>query len=128
MKVTRVTPVVSVRKHKTVTRDDKPTPVSDITNKPTGVATQKVRKVQRLDKPFEGSDTLMDFHRAKAKSSISEACKDADYATAGWRELSEWEDFKKFSTDLVIVIPLICLCLYMVYEIFVAMGIVVVRV
>ena len=128
MRVTKVTPVVAIPKHKHVTRDDKPTPVSNITNKITGVATQKVKSVSRLPEPYKGGDTLMDWHRAKAKSSLSETCKGADYATPMWKFNSEWDDFVQFMKDCLIVIPLIGLCLYIVYELFVSMGILVVRV
>jgi hypothetical protein len=43
------------------------------------------KPITRLKKPYEGGDTLMDWHREKYKSSLSEACKDADYATPIWR-------------------------------------------
>jgi hypothetical protein len=102
-------------------------PVSNITNKITGVATQKVKSVSRLPTPYKGGDTLMDWHRAKAKSSLSEAYRDADYATAGWKTNSEWDDFVQFSKDCLIAIPLIGVCLYIVYEIFVYLDILVVR-
>jgi hypothetical protein len=106
---------------------DKSKEVSNVTNKPTGVATQKVRSVSRLAKPYEGGDTLMDWHRAKAKSSLSEAYKDATYATAGWRCNSEWDDFVQFVKDTLIVIPFLAIACYIVYEIFVSMGFLVVR-
>ena len=127
MKVSKVNPVVAIQKHKHVTRDDKPTPVSNITNNSTGVATQKVRSVGRLAKPYEGADSLMEWHKEKTKSSMSEAYRDADYATAGWRFNSEWDDFIQFVKDTLIVIPFIALAFYIVYEVFVAMGILVIR-
>jgi hypothetical protein len=43
------------------------------------------KPITRLKKPYEGGDTLMEWHREKYKSSLSEACKDADYATPIWR-------------------------------------------
>jgi hypothetical protein len=125
--ITRVNPVVAIQKHKPVTRDDKSAPVMDIHNKSTGVATQKVRSVQRLAKPYEGGDTLMDWHKEKAKSSLSESLRDADYATAMWKFNSEWDDFVQFMKDLAITLPFIALCFYIVYEVFVAMGILVIR-
>ncbi len=127
MRVTKVTPVVAIPKHKHVTRDDKPTPVSKVTNNSTGVATQKVKSVSRLDTPYKGGDVLMDWHRAKAKSSLSETYKDADYATAMWKFNSEWDDFVQFVKDTLITLPFIALACYIVYEVFVAMGILVVR-
>lgn len=104
MKVSKVTPVV---------------PVSKVTN--------KVKSVERLAKPYEGGDTLMEWHKAKAKSSLSEAYKDADYATAMWKFNSEWDDFIQFVKDFAITLPFIALAFYIVYEVFVAMGILVIR-
>jgi len=107
---------------------DKSKSSSNVTNNSTGVATQKVKSVSRLDTPYKGGDVLMDWHRAKAKSSLSETYRDADYATAMWKTNSEWDDFVQFSKDLAITLPFIGLCLYIVYEVFVSMGILVVRV
>jgi hypothetical protein len=45
----------------------------------------KVKSVSRLDKPYEGSDVFAEWHKEKSKPSLSEACKDADYATPIWR-------------------------------------------
>lgn len=92
------------------------------------VTTQKVRSVKRLDKPYEGGDVLMDWHRAKAKSSLSEAYKDATYATAGWKTQSEWDDFVKFVKDTLIVVPLLALFMYFSYLVLTALDILVVRV
>lgn len=103
-------------------------PRSNVTTGITGVATQKVRSVSRLATPYKGGDTLMDWHRAKAKGSLSEAYRDADYATPIWKCSSEWDDFVQFAKDLVITLPFIALAFYIVYEVFVAMGILVVRV
>ena len=127
MRVTKVTPVVAIPKHKHVTRDDKPTPVSKVTNNSTGVATQKVKSVGRLAEPYKGGDTLMDWHRAKAKSSLSETCKGADYATPIWKFNSEWDDFVQFMKDTLITLPFLALACYIVYEVFVYLDILVVR-
>jgi hypothetical protein len=109
-----------------------PTPVDVMERKAkeafTGVATQKVKSVERLAKPYEGADSLMEFHKAKAKSSLSETYKDADYATAGWKTNSEWDDFTQFVKDTLIVIPLLGLFLFFVYAVFVCLEILVVRV
>lgn len=107
-----------------ITRDK---PVSNLTNKSTGVATQKVRSVQRLAKPYEGGDTFMEWHREKAKSSLSESLRDADYATAGWKMNSEWEDFCQFAKDCLIVVPLLAFFVYLVYEFLVYIDVLVVR-
>jgi hypothetical protein len=61
----------------------------------------KVKSVSRLDKPYEGSDTLMEWHKEKSKSSMGEAYKDADYATPIWRCESDaergWRMMKGFA-------------------------------
>jgi hypothetical protein len=41
----------------------------------------KVKSVGRLNKPYEGGDTFMEWHKEKTKS----IPHDADYATAIWR-------------------------------------------
>jgi hypothetical protein len=43
------------------------------------------KPITRLKTPYEGGDTLMEWHKEKTKASASEAYKDADYATAIWR-------------------------------------------
>lgn len=60
----------------------------------TGVATRK--PIVRLKKPYEGGDTLMEWHKEKAKSSVSEAYRDANYATALWRCESDWDRTKQY--------------------------------
>jgi hypothetical protein len=102
-------------------------PVSKVTNNSTGVATQKVKSVGRLATPYKGGDTLMDWHRAKAKSSMAETCKGADYAIAMWKTNSEWDDFTQFVKDSLIVVPLLGLFLFFVYSVFVYLEILVVR-
>lgn len=102
-------------------------PRSNVTTGITGVATQKVRSVQRLATPYKGGDTLMDWHRAKAKGSMSEAYRDADYATPIWKCNSEWDDFVQFAKDTLIVIPLLVFFVYLVYEFLVYIDVLVVR-
>lgn len=92
------------------------------------VTTQKVRSVSRRATPYKGGDVLMDWHRAKAKGSMSEAYRDADYATPIWKCSSEWDDFVQFSKDTLIVLPLLALFLFFVYSVFVYLDILVVRV
>jgi hypothetical protein len=60
--------------------------------KTTGVATQ----ITRLKKPYEGGDTLMDWHKEKMKSSVAETYKNADYATALWRCENDWDRTKQY--------------------------------
>lgn len=92
------------------------------------VTNMKVRSVSRLAKPYEGGDTLMEWHKAKAKSSLSEAYKDATYATAGWKTSSEWDDFVQFVKDLAITLPLLAVFIYLAYEFLVYLDVLVVRV
>jgi hypothetical protein len=47
----------------------------------------KVKSVSRLDKPYEGGDTFMEWHKEKTKS----IPHDVDYATPIWRCESENE-------------------------------------
>lgn len=103
-------------------------PRSNVTTGITGVATQKVRSVSRLATPYKGGDVVMDWHRVKAKGSLSETYKDADYATPIWKCNSEWDDFVQFVKDTLIVIPLLALFLFFVYAVFVYLDILVVRV
>jgi hypothetical protein len=57
----------------------------------------KVKSVSRLDKPYEGSDTLMEWHKERMKSTP----QDADYATPIWRCESDaergWRMIKGFA-------------------------------
>jgi hypothetical protein len=47
----------------------------------------KVKSVSRLDKPYEGSDVFMEWHKERMKSTP----QDADYATPIWRCESDAE-------------------------------------
>ena len=81
-----------------------PTPVDVMARRAkkafTGVDTQKgsrsTTQVVRLKKPYEGGDTLMEWHKEKTKSSISEAYRDADYATGLWRCENDWDRTKEY--------------------------------
>jgi hypothetical protein len=66
--------------------------------KNTGVATRKgspsTTKIVRLKKPYEGGDTLMEWHNEKMKSTL----RDADYATPIWRCENDWDRAKEYAT------------------------------
>jgi hypothetical protein len=58
---------------------------------------KKIRQVPRkpvakLKKPYEGGDTLMEWHKDKMKSTLH----DADYATAMWRCETDWDRAKDY--------------------------------
>jgi len=56
----------------------------------------KVKQVTRRDTPYEGSDTFMEWHKEKTKSSMDEASKGADYATPIWRCENDWDRTKAY--------------------------------
>jgi hypothetical protein len=57
----------------------------------------KVKSVSRLDKPYEGSDVFMEWHKERMKS----VPHDVDYATPIWRCESDaergWRMIKGFA-------------------------------
>jgi hypothetical protein len=57
----------------------------------------KVKSVSRLDKPYEGGDVFMEWHKERMKSTP----QDADYATPIWRCESDaergWRMIKGFA-------------------------------
>lgn len=59
--------------------------------KPKATTVVTTRKAQYL-----GGDALMEWHKEKLKSSISETYKDADYATAIWRCETDWDRTKEY--------------------------------
>jgi hypothetical protein len=54
----------------------------------------KVKSVSRLDKPYEGSDILMEWHKERMKSTPH----DADYATPIWRCETDLDRAKEYLT------------------------------
>jgi hypothetical protein len=64
--------------------------------KNTGVATRKgspsTTPIVRLKKPYEGGDTLMEWHNEKMKSTL----RDVDYATPIWRCENDWDRAKEY--------------------------------
>jgi hypothetical protein len=101
MKVTQVTPVVAIPKHKAnrqVLENVKPITKKEWMKACEGkeVSPAVIMAVSRLDKPYEGGDALMEWHREKTKSSLSEASRDADYATPIWRCKNDWDRTKEY--------------------------------
>lgn len=54
------------------------------------------KPITKLKTPYEGGDTLMEWHNEKMKSSVSEAYKDVDYATPIWRCENDWDRAKEY--------------------------------
>ncbi len=50
------------------------------------------KPITKLKKPYEGGDTLMEWHRDKLKSTL----RDADYATPMWRCENDWDKAKEY--------------------------------
>jgi hypothetical protein len=61
------------------------------------------------------TDPAVYIHSNKTHRSVSEAFKDADYATAWYRPKSEWEDCKEFMGGMVFMSPVILFVLYVCY-------------
>jgi hypothetical protein len=55
------------------------------------------------------------IHSNKTHRSVSEAFKDADYATAWYRPKSEWEDCKEFIGGMVLIAPALLFVVYVCY-------------
>lgn len=77
---------------------------------------------------YRATDAIADWHKAKAKSSMSEAFRDADYATPIWKCSTEWDDFVQFAKDTAIMLPFLLVVAYIAYEVLLATGLLVVRV
>ena len=50
------------------------------------------KPITKLKKPYEGGDTLMEWHNEKMKSTP----RDADYATPIWRCETDWDRAKEY--------------------------------
>jgi hypothetical protein len=62
----------------------------------------KPSKTLKRNTPYEGGDPLMDWHKAKTKSSMSEAFRDADYACAVWKCPTDFDRTKEYLTWVVL--------------------------
>lgn len=69
----------------------------------------KRSKAKPVVKPeYKGVDDPAFFiHHNKTHRSMSEAFRDADYATAFYREKSDWDDFVLFCKDGMVVLPML---------------------
>ena len=59
---------------------------------------KSVAKPKSVSKPrvnYQADDALAQWHKEKTKSSMSEAFRDADYATPIWRCESDWDRTKE---------------------------------
>lgn len=57
---------------------------------------------------YKGTDDPAFFiHHNKTHRSVAEAFRNADYATAFYRERTEWDDFKEFCRDGIVVFPML---------------------
>lgn len=92
-----------------------------------GITKQKPRSNVTTPK-YRGTDAIAEWHKAKAKSSMSEAFRDADYATPIWKCSTEWDDFVRFVKDTAIVLPFLALACYIAFEVLLALDVLVVRV
>ena len=50
------------------------------------------KPITKLKHPYEGGDTLMEWHKEKMKSTLH----DADYATPMWRCENDWDKAKEY--------------------------------
>ena len=58
---------------------------------------KKLKPIKKLKTPYLGGDDVGQWiHSNKTHRSVSEAFRDADYATAFWREKSDWEQTLEF--------------------------------
>ena len=51
------------------------------------------KPITKLKTPYEGGDTLMEWHNEKMKSTL----RDADYATPIWRCENDWDRAKEYA-------------------------------
>ena len=66
------------------------------------------------------TDPAQYIHSNKTHRTASEAFRDADYAYAGWKQKSEWEDCKEFISGMIFMSPMIAFCLYILYLVIIA--------
>jgi len=61
------------------------------------------------------TDPAQFIHSNKTHRSVSEAFRDADYAYAGWKPRSEWDDCKEFMGGMILISPAILFVVYVSY-------------
>jgi len=61
------------------------------------------------------TDPAQFIHSNKTHRSVSEAFRNADYAYAGWKPKSEWEDCKEFMGGMFLMSPVVLFVVYVSY-------------
>ena len=79
-----------------------------------------VKKSKRAIPYLGETDPAQYIHSNKTHRTASEAFRDADYATAGWKPKSEWDDCVEFMSGMVIMLPVFLFTGYVCYLILVA--------
>jgi hypothetical protein len=70
---------------------------------------------QLMVKYLGETDPAQFIHSNKTHRTVSEAFKDADYATAWYRPKSEWDDCKEFMGGMMVVAPALVFVIYISY-------------
>lgn len=83
------------------------------------MATKIKKKVVKWQ--YQANDDIWQWkHHNTTHRSVSEAFRDATYATAIQRPKSEWEDMIEFLSGTVFMLPMIAFALYIFYLVAVA--------
>ena len=61
------------------------------------------------------TDPAQFIHSNKTHRSVSEAFRDANYAYAGYKHKSEWDDCKEFMSGMFFISPAILFVIYICY-------------
>ena len=74
-----------------------PTPIAELERRAREYfGDDPVVRTQPIKHNYQGTDALMEWHKEKVKSTISETYKDADYATPIWRCENDWDRTKEY--------------------------------
>jgi hypothetical protein len=68
------------------------------------------------------TDPAQYIHSNKTHRSVSEAFRDATYATAIQRHKSEWDDCKEFMGGMLLMLPMLMFVGYICYLILISIG------
>jgi hypothetical protein len=69
-----------------------------------------------MKKNYKASDDIWAWkHHNMTHRSVSEAFKDADYATAIYKPKSEWDDCIEFMGGIVFMMPVLAFFVYVCY-------------
>jgi hypothetical protein len=95
MRIPKVNPVVTIPRHRPITRGEKfifdPKVDKVEWRNPTPFA-----EMERRAKEYFGDDPAKFIHSSKTHRTVSEAFRDADYATPIWRCETEWDRTKEY--------------------------------